>query len=386
MSANTAAVKPSFSVEYRSACLADLDALEQLENACFTVDKLSRRQLRHWLKAHNKLIQVAIVNEKIVAYGLVILRKGTSLARLYSLAVLNEVRGNGIAISLILLLEKACIEQNKAYLRLEVSQNNKAAIALYKSLSYKEFGFFEHYYADDSNALRMQKAILQNHNSRRFSPYPYYAQTTEFSCGPASLMMAMAKLQAEVQLNQTTEFDIWRKATTIFMTSGHGGTHPLGLAIAAVEQGFKAQVYLNMPVPIFLAGVRNEHKKDVLSKVEHDFVHKAEQANVITHYEDYSVQTITDALEAGAAVLCLISTYQFDGFKGPHWVAVTHIDSHYMYIHDPDAEATQSQASEESEVAQETLTLQHIPVSLNSFERYTKFGKAGLRTAIVIHR
>jgi len=373
-----------FDIQYREAQVDDLDALEYVENSCFDADRLSRRQLRHWLKADNKLIQVALLNNKIVAYGLVILRKGTSLARLYSLAVMTQARGKGIANGIILRLEKACIADNRAYLRLEVSQNNTAAINLYKSLGYQEFGYYEHYYADDSNALRMQKSILQAHNSHLLAPYPYYAQTTEFSCGPASLLMVMARLKPKLELSQTREFDIWRTATTIFMTSGHGGTHPLGLAIAATENGFKAQVYLNKQAPVFLAGVRNEHKKLVLAKVEKDFVEKAKQAKVKVNYEDYHSATIRKALQKGAGVLCLISSYQFDGFKGPHWVAVTHIDDNYMYIHDPDADEDHSKASDNEDRQTETLTRQHIPVSLANFDRYTKFGKAGLRTAIII--
>lgn len=384
MLVNTALSRAVLDVHYRDAVVDDLDALEYVENSCFDADRLSRRQLRHWLKADNKLIQVGLINNNVVGYGLVILRKGTSLARLYSLAVLPEARGNKIANSLISLLEKACIEDNRAYLRLEVSQNNSAAIALYKSLGYQEFGYYEHYYADDSNALRMQKSILQQYNSGHLAPYPYYAQTTEFSCGPASLMMAMSKLKPSLELSQTREFDIWRTATTIFMTSGHGGSHPLGLAIAATQNGFKVHVYLNKQPPVFLAGVRNEHKKSVLSKVENDFVAQAKQAKVKVSYQDYHSDTITEALKKGASVLCLISSYQFDGFKGPHWVAVTHIDDNYMYIHDPDADEDHAKIKVAEDTLQETLTRQHIPVSLANFDRYTKFGKAGLRTAIII--
>lgn len=367
---------------YRDATMDDVNALADIENQCFNNDRLSKRQFKYWIKASNKVLILATVDNTIVGYGLVILRKGTSLARLYSLALLSEHRGKGIAVALMKLLEDACVLQKRAYLRLEVSENNVPAIALYQSLGYIKFGFYPHYYEDDSNAVRMQKPILQGHNSTRLSAYPYYKQSTEFTCGPASLLMAMAKLNRSIALEQTNELDIWRTATTIFMTSGHGGCHPLGLGIAAVNHGFDAQVHINQAVPLFLAGVRQAHKKTVIEQVEHDFVNKAKLAGVDVCYQDYTADDIENALNSGHSVLCLLSSYQFDGFKGPHWVVVTHIDQDFMYIHDPDAERDTKDQS--NEVIDERIYKQHVPVSLLNFERCTRFGKAKLRTALII--
>lgn len=372
-------VEPS----YREAVISDLDTLLQIENMCFERDRLSKRQLKYWLKASHRIMHVACVNDIPVAYALVILRKGTSLARLYSLAVLPSSRGNGIAIALLLLMEKACIENKRAYLRLEVSENNTPAIKLYQSLGYQNFGYYKHYYEDASNAVRMQKPILQKVQSLQLGAYPYFQQSTDFSCGPAALLMAMAKLNANTVLTQSSELDIWRTATTIFMTSGHGGTHPLGLALAAVERGFLVDVYINQPVPLFQQSVRSESKKAIIRQVEQDFVIKAEKAGVRSYLQNYDVATIKQALLQGAAVICLISSYQFDGYKGPHWVAVTHIDANYMYIHDPD-ESPLEDALGSGEVGQ--TYQQHIPVSLHNFDNYTQFGRARLRTALVLYK
>ncbi|GAB56563.1 hypothetical protein GPUN_2448 [Glaciecola punicea ACAM 611] len=367
---------------FRQATMADVNALTELENTCFQTDRLSRRQFKYWIKAQNKVLLLATINDTIVGYGLVILRKGTSLARLYSLALLNAHRGKGIAGALMRLLEEACIEHKRAYLRLEVSEKNATAISLYASMDYKKFGYYPHYYEDDSNAVRMQKPIMQGQQSARLAAYPYYAQSTEFTCGPASLLMAMAKLDNNIALAQNAELDIWRTATTIFMTSGHGGCHPLGLAIAGVNNGFSSEVFINQEVPLFLAGVRQAHKKDVIAQVEHDFVDKAQRAGVKVNYKDYTTNDIADALNTGASVMCLLSSYQFDGFKGPHWVAVTHIDEDFMYIHDPDIDF--KDATQINEGENDSSYRQHVPVSLLNFERYTRFGKAKLRTALIL--
>lgn len=386
---NVAAIQAT-EVEYRHAQVSDRKAILLVEEACFANDRLSERQILYWLRAVHKVMYVALLEGQIVGYGLAIMRKGTSLARLYSLAVLSTARGLGIGKHLLGHLEQSCVEKNKLFLRLEVAISNHSAIALYSSLGYKEFGFYSEYYEDHSDALRMQKAILHNsivnsdvhinnhsadvtalRNVKSISRYPYFQQTTEFTCGPAALLMAMAKLNQDITLSQQAELEIWRSATTIFMSTGHGGTHPLGLALAAVEYGFKPEVFINQHIPLFLASVRNEQKKSVLAFVEERFLRQATQANIAIRYEDFSSQHLNDALKSGASVICLISSYQFDGFKGPHWVSVTHIDEHFLYIHDPEAK-------------EQVIERQHVPVSLEKFERYTRYGKAGLRTAIIL--
>lgn len=377
-------LKAQQTVSFSPAVMADVDALINIESRCFESDRLSKRQFKYWIKAEHKVLLVAKQDDLVVGYGLVILRKGTSLARLYSIALLSEHRGKGIAAKLIGLLEEACVSHKRAYLRLEVSEKNAVAIALYNAMGYVKFGYYPHYYEDDSNAVRMQKPILQGHNSTRLGAYPYYVQTTDFTCGPAALLMAMAKLDSNITLEQNAELDIWRTATTIFMTSGHGGCHPLGLGVAAVNNGFSATVFLNQQVPLFLAGVRQAHKKTVIAKVEHDFVEKAHKAGVVVDYSDYTSQDIAEALDSGASVLCLLSSYQFDGFKGPHWVAVTHIDENFMYIHDPDADTSHDPLSHEG--IDERIYKQHVPVSLMNFDSYTRFGKAKLRTALIINK
>ena len=60
------------------------------------------------------------------------------------------------------------------------------------------------------------------------------------------------------------ELEIWREATTIYMTSGHGGCGPHGLARAAYNRGLSARVEVNTDSPLFIESVRQVQKKDVM--------------------------------------------------------------------------------------------------------------------------
>lgn len=319
----------------REVTAQDLTPLVVLEKRCFATDRLSKRSLSHWIKSHHRVFLVAETHSQIVAYGLVIMRKGTRLARLYSIAVDHNMEGRGIGRQMLLALEHQTVASGKLFLRLEVEKTNQRGISLYQSMGYKILGDYEHYYENNGDAFRMQKAIRQAAKFNRLPSYPWYAQTTDFTCGPAALMMAMNSLSAALSMGQALEFDLWREATTIFMMSGHGGCHPIGLALAAKKRGFNVNVYINKPLPLFTSGVRQEVKKKTVELVENQFLTRAQQQKIPIIFEDLDLQTIKTALVNGSKVLTLISTYQMDGYKVPHWITITAIDDECLYLHDP---------------------------------------------------
>jgi ribosomal protein S18 acetylase RimI-like enzyme len=366
----------------RAAKLSDLDALMALENNSFTGDRLSRRSMRHYLQSEHSALLVAEANQSIsqtdsaslLGYGLIWLHRGTRLARLYSLAVAPEARGQGIAKKLLAALERVAEKHLRLFMRLEVSRNNLGAIRLYQSCGYRIFGEFNDYYDDHSDALRMQKKIRSRHADGIALNLPWYQQSTEFTCGPAALMMAMASLDPQVTCHQSLELQLWREATTIFMTTGHGGCHPLGLALAAKRRGFETWACINTDAPLFVEGVRSIQKKQIMTQVHYDFVHACQEAQVDVTYQDITQSLIEYWMQHDFRVLVLISTYRLDGKKAPHWVVVTGIDSQCLYVHDPDCD--------ESE--QLPIDCQHIPIARDDFDKMSVFGSQRLRCAVAL--
>jgi|SRR5690554_140262 len=362
----------------RLATLDDVDALYALEQQAFSSDRLSRRRLRHWVKASNGVLLLAEKDQQILGYSLALLHRGTRLARLYSIAVSSEARGMGLGRSLLLRLEKEVADLGWLFMRLEVAKNNEAAISLYHSLGYTLFGIYNDYYEDHQDALRMQKRIRHVAENLIRHDMPWYQQTTEFTCGPSALMMAMASLDANYYplLQQTTELDIWRDSTTIFMTTGRGGCHPVGLALAAAKRGFHAEAWINQQTTLFVDGVRDPAKKAVLHVVDQHFRKQAEDLQVVVHNTDISQQEIAACLDEGAAVIVLISTYRLDGKKAPHWVTVSAMDEHCLYVHDPDP----------TEGEQTAIDCQYMPIARADFDKMSMFGKERLRTAVVLRK
>ncbi|NUZ11283.1 peptidase C39 family protein [Pseudoalteromonas sp. McH1-7] len=352
----------------------DLNDLSALEQQCFSADKLSRRQLKHYINFEHSLLLTAKLAGELVGYGLLWLHQGTRLARLYSLAVSPQHQGQGIARQLMSELETKAGEFGWLYVRLEVAKRNTSAIGLYKRMGYRVFGEYQNYYADQDDALRMQKCVRKLSKQAVLLPAPWYQQTTEFTCGPASLMMAMASIDSGCMGDQILELQIWREATTIFMTAGHGGCHPFGLALAAERRGFAAEVAVNTSGLLFLDGVRSVQKKQIMTLVHEQFQQECEYRDIPIHQTDVQLAQVEKWLSQGSAVLALISTYRLNGKKAPHWVLITGIDELCLYLNDPDVEDNQN-----------PIDCQQVPIARADFEKMITFGASKLSALVVLH-
>ena len=192
-------------VKIRKARLADLSQLVEVENSCFDYDQLSRRSF-HWMIKHaHSIFLVLEYQTRVIGYGLVLINKGTSLARLYSICTLREFQGLGLGKKLLLELEDfAAHDEDCAYMRLEVKASNKGAIALYKNLGYFKFTQKENYYDDGATALCFEKQIKKFKKSPRLL-VPYHQQGTDFTCGPSCLLMAFKAFDSNFQMTLSHE-------------------------------------------------------------------------------------------------------------------------------------------------------------------------------------
>ncbi|MFN2329571.1 MAG: peptidase C39 family protein [Chromatocurvus sp.] len=365
---------PAQHYQFRPADERDLDALVRIEELAYRTDRLSRRSFRRWVGSDHAALIVAENTDGVAAYALVLLHRGTRLARLYSIAVDPASMGRGLGLALLQAAENAALDAGRIDMRLEVRRDNANAIALYEKQGYRRFGEYADYYEDHEGAYRYQKRIRTFDPRLRHHPVPWYRQTTEFTCGPASLMMAMRAQDADYLMSRAEELRLWRESTTIYMTSGHGGCHPLGLALAAHRRGFNAEVWISLKTPLFIDSVRNEGKRAVVEQVHRDYVDQSREAGLSVNYCEVTQTDLDRALKAGAVPVVLISTWQMDRKRSPHWVVVSAIDDQFIYLHDPDPE----------EILQNELDCQYLPIARDDFERMARFGRDRLRAALII--
>lgn len=359
----------------RPAELKDIPALVAIENRSFETDRLSQRNFRYLL-SRGRAATIVETGESgaIRGYAMVLFSRGTSLARLYSIAVDPDHRGLGLGTALLHAAEGAARKHGAAYMRLEVREDDDATRRLYHREGYRKFAVQRHYYDDDADAIRMEKPLGPRPDPS-MARVPYYSQSLEFTCGPAALLMAMHAVDSNVAVDRAAELRLWRESTTIYMTSGHGGCSPLGLAVAAAHRGFQVEVWLSQKEPLFVNSVRSEKKKEVIRLVDEDFRAEAREYGIPVNYRPLSVRAMRRKFEEGGIPLVLISSYRFDREKTPHWVVVTGFDDKYVYLHDPYIDPEQEKSATDC---------MQIPVPLSDFERMARYGRSQQKAALVI--
>lgn len=359
----------------RKANAADIPALVEIENAAFSGDRISRRSFRQLIDRETAEALVAVRDGKVAGYAVVLFRKGTAVARLYSIATAPQAGGSGVGRALLEAAEDAAYDHDRLLLRLEVRQDNARAIGIYEKAGYRRIGREADYYADGMAALRMEKTLRGD--VPLVTKVPFYEQTCEFTCGPCCLMMAQAYYDPSFLPDAVKEIRLWREATTVFMMSGPGGCEPFGLAVAAYDRGLSAGIIVNFHGALFLQSVRSVEKRRVMELAQVDFRLRAESHGIPVSYRVFTLDDIREALAGGKLVIVLVSGYLMFGKKVPHWVLAIGDDGDHIMIHDPWVEDERNETMADAA---------NIPVPYAIFMTMAQFGRDGLRAAIILGR
>lgn len=360
-------------VAIRKAYASDVDDLAAIEEAAFRGDRISRRSFRALIERETAAALIALDGARKAGYAIVLFRKGSGVARLYSIAVAPGFEGKGVGRALLDAAEKAAFDHDRMMLRLEVRQDNARAIAIYEKAGYHRIGQEPGYYEDGATALRYEKALRGD--APVSTPVPFYPQTCDFTCGPCCLMMAMGRFDPTFVPDPVLEIRLWRQATTVFMMSGPGGCEPFGLAVTAHESGLSAEIYVSFYGALFLQSVRSAEKRRVMELAQVDFRRRAEHYGIPVKYRAFGLDDIREALAGGRLVLVLVSGFLMFGKKVPHWVLAISDDGDHILIHDPWVEEDRGET---------TLDAANIPVPYGIFMDMAQFGRDGLRAAIIL--
>lgn len=364
---------PPSAAHIRSAAAGDVDALVALEERCFAHDRMSRRSFQRFLKTPSAALLVAEVDGRVLGDAVLTWRRGVAVARLYSLAVDDAARGFGLGAALLDAAEAAAETRGAALLRLEVEQTNAAALRLYTRAGFRQIGRAARYYENGAAALRLEKLL------RRAPPPPprapgYYAQTTDFTCGPACLMMARAHFFADFAPSALQEIRLWRQTTTVFMTSGHGGCDPFGMAVSLDEAGVAAEIHVSETGPLFLKTVAREDKRRVMTLAQADFRAQAAARGLARFSEPPLAAALAERLRAGALAIVLISGNRMLHERIPHWVLAHAADDRHIFLHDPWVNPDRDE-SENDAVS--------LPVPFDEFDRMARWGASKLRAMVI---
>lgn len=134
--------------------------LLDLEEKSFPGDRISGRSWRALIASPSAVVLVAARQRSILGAAVLLTRRGTRIARLYSIAVTRAARGAGVGHALITQMLNRARKLGCVEMRLESRADNLAAHHLFRNLGFEEAGpVREAYYHDGADALRFCKRL-----------------------------------------------------------------------------------------------------------------------------------------------------------------------------------------------------------------------------------
>jgi len=167
---------------------------------------------------------------------------------------------------------------------------------------------------------------------------PYYAQSSDFSCGPACVLMVMKHFNPGLEIGRKLEFEVWRQCNMI----GVRGADPYGLSVPLLDAGYEVQLIARRRTAVQYKSWRQRLKRRFTSDdIELSFFGMREnQRRSLTRGLSVTCKrpTVADVMRGiveGYVPVALVHMGVIHSLNIPHWVVVTDADDEKVVFNDP---------------------------------------------------
>ncbi|WP_433221937.1 peptidase C39 family protein [Microtetraspora malaysiensis] len=198
---------------------------------------------------------------------------------------------------------------------------------------------------------------------------PYMRQTTDFTCGPVALQLALCGLGLQDQPDRGEEMRMWRQATTV------AGCDPLGLALAAADRGAVPEVLLSTDQPTLLELCTTEEERDLRGFIQSGFRADLVERGITVETTAFDLDRLRAVLADGAIALVLIEQLGMHAEPSPHWITVHSVDGDIFYANDPWTDA---------DLGETYLDALDLPLPSATLDRLAWYGTPSYRSMVVL--
>jgi len=167
---------------------------------------------------------------------------------------------------------------------------------------------------------------------------PYYQQSSEFSCGPACVVMVMKHFEPRLEIGRGLEFEIWRQCNMI----GIKGADPYGLSVPLIDAGYEVRLLTQRRKVIDPAAWKrrlrgNFSADDIKLSL---FGMKQNQKRALSRHLKVTfnrpmVSDVVQGVREDFVPIALVHMGVVHSLNIPHWVVVTDVDGESVVFNDP---------------------------------------------------
>lgn len=201
---------------------------------------------------------------------------------------------------------------------------------------------------------------------------PYYRQTTNFTCGAVTALMARVGAGAlpPGSFDRAAELGLWRGATNF------PACEPVGLGVAVHRSWPDASVtvHLDTDQPVLLDSYAGD-EREWRAVLQRGSRADAERAGLPLDARRLSLDGLRESLTRGQRVLLLLSLATMQGFDVPHWVLCHGAVPRAVVVEDPWTNAATGDTWVDAHL---------LPVPDASLDAMSTMGPDGYRGAVAL--
>ena len=168
---------------------------------------------------------------------------------------------------------------------------------------------------------------------------PYYAQSAEFTCGPACVLMVFKFFNAHVKLNRTLEFEVWRQCNMI----GVRGADPFGMSVPLLDAGYEVHLVTQRRRMIDFELWRSRLREHSFTPEDARLAvfgiaenrKRAISRGLTVEYGRLTVERVARCSDEGLIPIALVHMGVVHQLDIPHWVVVTDAGEDRVTFNDP---------------------------------------------------
>lgn len=207
---------------------------------------------------------------------------------------------------------------------------------------------------------------------------PYYAQTTDFTCGAVTALLATNALDGTGLRGESRDDDrdaelaFWRRATNF------PAIDPVGLLVelaAELSEGASLRAWISTAEPVLLEGQPDGFMRDTKVLLQRESAEQAQRRGLEIVREWTPMATLREHLDGGGLAIVLIDERPMHDDPTPHWVLAHAATDEDVVVQDPWINAPEG----------ETWIDGHdLPIAWSEFDAMARWGDPAYRAIVLI--